>query len=88
MKAIVDCNNFYCSCEQVFRPDLKGQPIVVLNTNNDCIIARNAAAKRLGVGKAGTLFKKPLNSKEHQVTLFYPNYNLYAQHLPVVTKIK
>lgn len=78
MKAIVDCNSFYCSCEQVFRPDLKRKPVVVLSNNDGCIIARNAEAKQLGIGQAGPFFKERPLIEEHNVTLFSSNYNLYG----------
>lgn len=78
MKAIVDCNSFYCSCERLFRPELEGKPVVVLSNNDGCIIARSDEAKLLGVGMAGPYFKaKPLIEK-HQVTVFSSNYNLYG----------
>ena len=57
MKAIVDCNSFYCSCERVFRPDLKNRPVVVLSNNDGCIISRSDEAKVLGVEMAGPYFK-------------------------------
>ena len=57
MKAIVDCNSFYCSCERVFRPDLKNKPVVVLSNNDGCIISRSDEAKSLGVEMAGPYFK-------------------------------
>ncbi len=49
MFAIVDCNNFYASCERLFRPELEGQPIVVLSNNDGCVIARSNEAKALGI---------------------------------------
>ena len=78
MKAIVDCNSFYCSCERVFRPDLKRRPVVVLSNNDGCIISRSDEAKVLGVEMAGPYFKaKPLIEK-HKVATFSSNYNLYG----------
>ena len=78
MKAIVDCNSFYCSCERVFRPDLKNRPVVVLSNNDGCIISRSDEAKVLGVEMAGPYFKaKPLIEK-HNVATFSSNYNLYG----------
>lgn len=78
MKAIVDCNSFYCSCERVFRPDLENKPVVVLSNNDGCIIARSDEAKALGVGMAGPYFlAKPLIEK-HNVAVFSSNYNLYG----------
>ena len=78
MKAIVDCNSFYCSCERVFRPDLANQPVVVLSNNDGCIISRSDEAKQLGVEMAGPYFKaKPLIEK-YGVHTFSSNYNLYG----------
>ena len=78
MQAIVDCNSFYCSCERVFRPDLKNRPVVVLSNNDGCIISRSDEAKVLGVEMAGPYFKaKPLIEK-HKVATFSSNYNLYG----------
>lgn len=78
MKAIVDCNSFYCSCEEVFRPHLQSKPVVVLSNNDGCIISRSDEAKALGVGMAGPFFMaKPLIEK-HNVAVFSSNYNLYG----------
>ena len=78
MKAIVDCNNFYCSCERLFKPMLENKPVVVLSNNDGCIISRSNEAKKLGVEMAGPFFKaKPLIEK-HDVAVFSSNYNLYG----------
>jgi DNA polymerase V len=78
MKAIVDCNSFYCSCERLFRPHLDNKPVVVLSNNDGCIISRSDEAKQLGVEMAGPYFKaKPLIEK-YGVTTFSSNYNLYG----------
>lgn len=78
MKAIVDCNNFYCSCERLFNPHLDNKPVVVLSNNDGCIISRSDEAKALGVEMAGPYFKaKPL-IKKHDVSVFSSNYNLYG----------
>ncbi len=78
MKAIVDCNSFYCSCERLFRPELNNAPVVVLSNNDGCIISRSDEAKLLGVEMAGPYFKaKPLIHK-HQVAVFSSNYHLYG----------
>lgn len=78
MKAIVDCNNFYCSCERLFLPHLDKRPVVVLSNNDGCIISRSDEAKKLGVEMAGPYFKaKPLIQK-HGVATFSSNYNLYG----------
>jgi len=78
MKAIVDCNNFYCSCERLFKPGLDKKPVVVLSNNDGCIISRSDEAKLLGVEMAGPYFMaKPLIEK-HKVSVFSSNYNLYG----------
>lgn len=78
MKAIIDCNNFYCSCERLFKPHLDKRPVVVLSNNDGCIISRSDEAKKLGVEMAGPYFKaKPLIEK-YGVTVFSSNYNLYG----------
>ena len=78
MKAIVDCNNFYCSCERLFKPHLDRKPVVVLSNNDGCIVSRSDEAKKLGVEMAGPYFMaKPLIEK-HDVAVFSSNYNLYG----------
>lgn len=78
MKAIVDCNNFYCSCERLFQPYLDRKPVVVLSNNDGCIVSRSDEAKKLGVEMAGPYFMaKPLIEK-HEVAVFSSNYNLYG----------
>lgn len=78
MKAIVDCNNFYCSCERLFKPWLDNKPVVVLSNNDGCIVSRSDEAKRLGVEMAGPYFlAKPLIQK-HDIAVFSSNYNLYG----------
>lgn len=78
MKAIVDCNNFYCSCERLFKPHLEGKPVVVLSNNDGCIVSRSNEAKKLGIEMAGPYFMaKPLLEK-HNVVVFSSNYNLYG----------
>ncbi|MEO6721163.1 MAG: Y-family DNA polymerase [Ferruginibacter sp.] len=78
MKAIVDCNSFYCSCERLFKPHLDKQPVVVLSNNDGCIISRSDEAKKLGVEMTGPYFlAKPIIEK-HNVATFSSNYNLYG----------
>ncbi len=78
MKAIVDCNSFYCSCERLFKPHLQNKPVVVLSNNDGCIISRSDEAKKLGVDMAGPYFQaKPLIEK-YNVATFSSNYNLYG----------
>lgn len=76
--ALVDCNNFYCSCERVFRPDLVGQPIVVLSNNDGCIIARSNEAKALGITMGAPYFKAVPLINKHNIRVFSSNYPLYG----------
>lgn len=78
MFALVDCNNFYVSCEKVFRPDLNNRPVVVLSNNDGCIIARSDEAKQLGLKMAEPAFHKKKFLKENQVKCFSSNYTLYG----------
>ena len=78
MKAIIDCNSFYCSCEKLFKPELEGKPVIVLSNNDGCIISRTDEAKKIGVEMGGPYFQaKPLIEK-HGVSTFSSNYNLYG----------
>lgn len=75
---LADCNNFYCSCERVFQPDLRNKPVVVLSNNDGCIIARSNEAKALGL-KMGDPFFKVRDILDHNgVAVFSSNYNLYG----------
>ena len=76
--ALVDCNNFYVSCERLFRPDLNGKPVVVLSNNDGCIVSRSAEAKALGVGMAIPAFKARDLMQQHRITQFSSNYALYG----------
>lgn len=75
---LVDCNNFYVSCERVFDPALEGRPVVVLSNNDGCIISRSAEAKALGIAMGAPLFEaRPLIEK-HDVAVYSSNYALYG----------
>jgi len=78
MKAIVDCNSFYCSCERLFKPQLAGRPVVVLSNNDGCIVSRSDEAKDLGVQMAGPYFMAKHLIDENDVAVFSSNYNLYG----------
>jgi len=78
MFALVDGNNFYASCERVFRPDLIGKPIVVLSNNDGCVIARSNEAKSLGIPMAAPAYKYDKMFKENNVTVFSANFSLYG----------
>lgn len=76
--ALVDCNNFYVSCERVFRPDLIGKPVAVLSNNDGCIVARSQEVKDLGIKMGVPLFQIQQLVDRHNIQLFLSNYSLYA----------
>jgi len=76
--ALVDCNNFYVSCERVFRPDLEGRPVVVLSNNDGCVVARSNEVKALGVKMGEPWFKIEDLARQHAILAFSSNYALYA----------
>ncbi len=78
MFAIVDCNNFYASCERVFRPELNGKPIVVLSNNDGCVIARSNEAKLLGIPMGAPAFKFKKEFAANNINVFSSNYALYG----------
>ena len=78
MKGIVDCNNFYCSCERLFKPWLDNKPVVVLSNNDGCIVSRSDEAKAFGVQMAGPYFMAKPMIEKHNVAVFSSNYNLYG----------
>ena len=78
MFALVDCNSFYASCEQVFRPDLRGKPVVVLSNNDGFVVARSKEAKALGIGDLQPFFKIEHLLRRHGVAIFSSNYPLYG----------
>ena len=81
MMALVDCNNFYASCERLFRPDLKQTPIVVLSNNDGCVVARSPEAKAMGIKMGVPVFqlRQQLTAKQwQQLQLFSSNYALYG----------
>jgi DNA polymerase V len=78
MTAIVDCNSFYCSCERLFRPDLRDKPVAVLSNNDGCIISRSDEARALGVGMAIPYFQARHIIEKNGVSVFSSNYHLYG----------
>lgn len=78
MKAIVDCNSFYCSCEQLFRPDLRNRPVVVLSNNDGCIVSRSDEAKAEGIGMAAPYYQYRDLIEKRNIAAFSSNYNLYG----------
>jgi len=82
MFALIDCNNFYASCERIFRPDLKDKPIVVLSNNDGCVIARSNEAKAIGIKMGEPYFKIKALSKQHCIHVFSSNI-LYMVIYPI-----
>lgn len=78
MFALIDCNNFYASCERVFRPDLVGKPVVVLSNNDGCVIARSNEAKAIGIPMGAPAFENETLFKQHHVNVFSANFALYG----------
>ena len=78
MFALVDCNNFYATCETLFRPSLKGKPLVVLSNNDGCVVARSAEAKALGIKMGVPAFQIKDEITRHGIEVFSSNYTLYA----------
>lgn len=76
--ALVDCNNFYVSCERVFNPKLENKPVVVLSNNDGCCVARSNEVKKLGVKMGEPLFKIRDLVLKHKIQVFSSNYELYA----------
>jgi DNA polymerase V len=76
--ALIDCNNFFVSCERLFRPDLEGRPVVVLSSNDGCAVSRSAEAKDLGIPMGAPAFKYRELFERHQVVRFSANFELYG----------
>ena len=75
---LADCNNFYCSCERVFHPDLRDKPVVVLSNNDGCIIARSEESKALGFKMGEPFYQVKDMLEKNDVAVFSSNYNLYG----------
>ena len=76
---LVDCNNFYVSCERLFRPDLNNLPVVVLSNNDGCIISRSNEAKQLGIKMGEPLFKARKTIEQNKINVFSSNFELYGE---------
>lgn len=76
--ALIDCNNFFVSCERLFRPDLEGKPVVVLSSNDGCAVSRSTEAKELGIPMGAPAFKYRELFERHGVVKFSANFELYG----------
>ena len=87
MHALVDCNSFFCSVEKVFHPGLEGKPVVVLSSNDGCIVALTPEAKAIGLHRGDPIFKVRDIVEGYRVTVFSTNMYLYAAMSKRVTNI-
>lgn len=78
MYALIDCNNFYASCERVFNPTLIGIPVVVLSNNDGCVIARSNEAKAIGIPMGAPAFEYEHLFRRYKVKVFSANFPLYG----------
>lgn len=85
--ALIDCNNFFVSCERVFRPDLQDKPTVVLSSNDGCVVARSQEVKDLGIPMAAPAFKYRDILNQHKVRQFSANFELYGDISRRITTI-
>ena len=85
--ALVDCNNFYVSCERVFNASIQNKPVIVLSNNDSCVVARSAEVKKLGVKMGQPVFQIAELIKEHNIQVFSSNYSLYADLSARVMKV-
>lgn len=78
MFALADCDNFFVSCERIFRPELNGKPVIVLSNNDGCAVARSNEAKALGIKMGDPLFKLKYIVEKNDVAVFSSNFALYS----------
>lgn len=87
MFALIDCNNFFVSCERLFRPELGGRPVVVLSSNDGCVVSRSNEAKALGIPMAAPAFKYRDIFQRHGVVQFSANFELYGDISERITRV-
>lgn len=85
--ALIDCNNFFVSCERIFRPDLEGKPVVVLSSNDGCVVARSNESKALGVPMGAPVFKHRELFERENIVKFSANFDLYGDISRRITAI-
>ncbi len=84
---MIDCNNFYVSCERVFNASIQNTPVIVLSNNDSCVVARSNEVKKLGVRMGQPVFEIAELIKEHNIQVFSSNYSLYADLSARVMKV-
>jgi DNA polymerase V len=85
--ALIDCNNFFVSCERIFRPDLEGKPVVVMSSNDGVVVARSNEAKELGIPMGAVVFKYRQFFKDNKVVQFSANFELYGDISKRITSV-
>src|SRR5205085_8943748 len=85
--ALVDCNNFYVSCERVFDASIQSRPVIVLSNNDGCIVARSNEVKKLGIKMGQPAFEVKELIEKHNIKVFSSNYSLYADMSARVMKV-
>lgn len=85
--ALIDCNNFFVSCERIFRPDLEGKPVVVMSSNDGVVIARSDEAKAIGIPMGAPVFKYRQLFERHKVVKFSANFELYGNISRRITSV-
>lgn len=85
--ALIDCNNFFVSCERLFRPDLEGKPVVVLSSNDGCVVARSNEARALGIPMGAPAFKYRQTFKDQRIVQFSANFELYGDISQRITHV-
>ena len=85
--ALIDCNNFFVSCERLFQPQLEGKPVVVLSSNDGCAVSRSNEAKALGIPMGAPAFKYRDFFRQHGVTQFSANFELYGDISRRITEL-
>lgn len=87
MIALIDCNNFFASCEKTFKPMLKDKPVIVLSNNDGCVVARSKESKQLGIPMGVPLFKIKKEVAIHKIQVFSSNFSLYSDMSRRIMKI-
>src|ERR1700726_1296893 len=76
--ALIDCNNFYVSCERAFHAAIQSKPVIVLSNNDGCVVARSNESKKIGIKMGQPVFECETLIKKHNIQVFSSNYSLYA----------
>lgn len=78
MIGLIDCNNFFVSCERLFRPELAGKPVVVMSNNDGCAVAMSEEAKMLGVSRGTPIYQLRQIIRQHNIATISGNHRMYG----------